>query len=114
MIVGQAPPSTLGYRVGAPNRFTPEAQQYAVGPRLRKGLPLRTRIWHGKAEHSGMYEDVRTGAIMVGGSMRSEAPPCCSEWRGDPDRGRGRRSGGARKGEVFRGAAIRAASVGFS
>lgn len=28
VIVGQAPPSTLGYRVGAPNRFTPEAKQY--------------------------------------------------------------------------------------
>ena len=67
MIVGQAPPSTLGYRVGAPNRFTPEAQQYAVGPRLRKGLPLRTRIWHGKAEHSGMYQDVRTGDDHAGG-----------------------------------------------
>ena len=28
VIVGNAPPSTLGYRVGAPNRFTPEAKQY--------------------------------------------------------------------------------------
>lgn len=28
LLVSQAPPNTLGYRVGAPNRFTPEAKQY--------------------------------------------------------------------------------------
>ena len=28
LLVRQAPPNTRGYRVGAPNRFTPEAKQY--------------------------------------------------------------------------------------
>lgn len=28
LLASQAPPNTRGYRVGAPNRFTPEAKQY--------------------------------------------------------------------------------------